>query len=860
MIPIRLSLTNFLCYRDNVPTLDFTGIHVACLCGPNGHGKSALLDAITWALWGRARSRTNDELISYGADECRVDLDFSSRGQEYRVTRSHDRAGRRRSGSSGLQLALVSGGVAAPLTGNVMRETQARIDKTVGMDYDTFVNSALLVQGRADEFTRRTPAERKTVLGKILGLETYDRLQVRAKERRDRLESTAHGLEASIDRIRLELEQSAGSEDELALVSTRLAALEQQLALQNDRTSALDIRIADLRRRQLQLRDSVERLESLPVELEGLKSAEAATREQVQQFETLIGQSASIRDGAARLAAARRRFEDLEQSRAEFDSLEREKTALRGTIQVRKTRLESDIEELRRNIDRLTPKAQACPGLEEDLRVAQEYEPVLAVREKEINEARAKITKLSVKMGQIQGSVERFTSEGKELASKLELLRKASDDGDAVCPLCQTPLREDGCLRLEESYTRDIEFKRKEFQDAKTQLTQLEAHNQQLGNGLPLQERELAEAKTHREVRLKQLAAGIEESRLAAQELEQSSKGLAKYTVFLNQGGYAEEEAARLRSLEERSLEMAYDDNARQSSYREIQELEGFALQVRLLDRAETEAPGLREALDRTVDMIVRRGEELDNLRRSLADDEAALAGLPALESELEVEKTQESAIQQEIQTATTRRGYLQGQVDLRKRLSRDLEEETRRLVSAREEFSLYHELTAAYGKQGIQAMLIETVVPRIEDEANELLGRMTDHRMNVKLETLKEPSSGKGAPRETLEILVSDELGPRSYEMYSGGEAFRVNLALRIALSKVLAQRMGAPLPTLFIDEGFGTQDTVGRERVLDVISAIGDEFEKVIVITHLDDLKEAFPVRIEVLKEDNSSSFCLT
>ena len=112
----------------------------------------------------------------------------------------------------------------------------------------------------------------------------------------------------------------------------------------------------------------------------------------------------------------------------------------------------------------------------------------------------------------------------------------------------------------------------------------------------------MAEAKTHREVRLKQLAAGIEESRLAAQELEQSAKGLAKSTMLLNQGGYAEEEAARLRSLEERSLEMAYDDNARQSSYRETQELEGFALQVGLLDRAETEAPGLREALGRTVD------------------------------------------------------------------------------------------------------------------------------------------------------------------------------------------------------------------------------------------------------------------
>jgi exonuclease SbcC len=94
---------------------------------------------------------------------------------------------------------------------------------------------------------------------------------------------------------------------------------------------------------------------------------------------------------------------------------------------------------------------------------------------------------------------------------------------------------------------------------------------------------------------------------------------------------------------------------------------------------------------------------------------------------------------------------------------------------------------------------------------------------------------------------------------MYSGGEAFRVNLALRIALSRVLAHRTGAPLPTLFIDEGFGTQDAVGRERILDVISVIGTQFEKVIVITHLDDLKDAFPVRIEVHKDSNGSTFSL-
>ena len=65
MIPLKLTLSNFLCYRENVETLDFAGVHVACLCGANGHGKSALLDSITWALWGKARGKVQDEMISY---------------------------------------------------------------------------------------------------------------------------------------------------------------------------------------------------------------------------------------------------------------------------------------------------------------------------------------------------------------------------------------------------------------------------------------------------------------------------------------------------------------------------------------------------------------------------------------------------------------------------------------------------------------------------------------------------------------------------------------------------------------------------------------------------------------------------
>ena len=71
MIPISLSLQNFLSYGENVPPLDFSSFHVACISGRNGHGKSALLDAITWALWGEARKsgsdrRPNDGLLRIG--------------------------------------------------------------------------------------------------------------------------------------------------------------------------------------------------------------------------------------------------------------------------------------------------------------------------------------------------------------------------------------------------------------------------------------------------------------------------------------------------------------------------------------------------------------------------------------------------------------------------------------------------------------------------------------------------------------------------------------------------------------------------------------------------------------------------
>jgi len=154
--------------------------------------------------------------------------------------------------------------------------------------------------------------------------------------------------------------------------------------------------------------------------------------------------------------------------------------------------------------------------------------------------------------------------------------------------------------------------------------------------------------------------------------------------------------------------------------------------------------------------------------------------------------------------------------------------------------------------------MIIESALPELEEEANRLLSRMTDGRMHLRFETQR--TTRKGESVETLEIKISDELGARSYELYSGGEAFRVNFAIRIALSKLLARRAGARLETLIIDEGFGTQDTIGRERLIEAIHSIQEDFALILVITHIEELRDAFPVRIDIFKTPEGSQISMT
>jgi exonuclease SbcC len=170
------------------------------------------------------------------------------------------------------------------------------------------------------------------------------------------------------------------------------------------------------------------------------------------------------------------------------------------------------------------------------------------------------------------------------------------------------------------------------------------------------------------------------------------------------------------------------------------------------------------------------------------------------------------------------------------------------------QELADYQLIVQALGKDGIQAFLIESVIPEIEDEANDILSRLSDQQTRVFIESLRDLKSG--GTRETLDIKISDALGIRPYELFSGGEAFRIDFALRIAISKLLARCAGASLQTLVIDEGFGSQDEDGLSLIIEMLYKIQDYFAKIIIVSHLPFLKDQAPVQFLVEKSAHGST----
>jgi DNA repair protein SbcC/Rad50 len=694
MIPIKLELHNFLAYRDPDP-LRLEGIHVACISGENGAGKSSLLDAITWVLWGKARAPSADDLIHQNLKEMRVTLEFEMAGGRYLVIRQRNIE--KKTAQSLLELQAWDGNTEDwhSLSESTIRGTQERIDRLLRLDYDTFINSALLSQGRADEFTAKPPFQRTQVLAAILGLDRWERYEERAKEK-----------------IR-------------------------------------------------QSRISVERLEVRQSEMDHELSRRGEYERQLQEAET-----AAAAEGK-NLAALEKAWAEVEQRRNARAELERraEETERRSLSAERELNdARAELESLGRAADPAALEQQAA-----GLRTEREE---LVQRQSEREKLYVQIRELSSLMGTLRGENDALGPQTEPLKKRLETLQ-TSDAPE--CPTCGQPLTADHRRQVVAQLQGEIESRRAKYKANVSRLKDLKAELQALQKD----------------------SAGLQTALSALPGLE---RRLAKAESALKT---ARDARTKIPAAQERVARWLKSLSEEQSASKKIQQQ-------------------LKQAGSGLADSETLRGRlEKARLEKRLADER--VGGARQMLAALEEIARQQKAGRAELE------GFRRG-------------------------LSVYEELRDAFGKRGVPTMIIETVVPEVEQEANRLLGEMTDGRMRLRMETQRETKSGE--PRDTLELNISDELGTRAYEMYSGGEAFRINFAVRIALSKLLARRAGAQLRALFIDEGFGTQDSAGRERLVAAIQSIQDDFDRILVITHLDELRDAFPARIEVTKSPSGSN----
>lgn len=1006
MIPVSLKLKNFLSYGDVGEPLDFEQFHVACLSGGNGQGKSALLDAITWALWGEARKasdarKPDEDLLRIGTREMEVELVFDLDEARYRVVRSFYRTASGKTTKPGLEFQIREGGgeTFRPLTAGSVKATQEVIDETIGLDYDTFINSAFLLQGRSDEFTKKKPGERKEILGRILGLDRYERYAAVARARYSEANERVKRADGDIERLNAALEEEGIWKTERTELQAALAELarEHDEARRAEQATAEQLAELDaLAQSTQQLRDRLGALTTRRAELDAERSGLGM---KIEEAEALIGQSEAIRRNHAR-------YETLLGERKAWDDKLDLQRGLETQLSEKKLQLQQQRLETEGKLNRIdaqlaadkNARAQAerrlveRPAVERKLgeaRAAEEEFQTLRARRDERQRLEARIAAIDKTLanegGALKGqiltlkqqiqeaeaqaaSLATLRERARTLQAKSAAVREAEEQRNAVkeegsgagadvaafdreldrlrreieatrtksarlaeletedCPTCGTKLTPEHRRTVEQTYAderaalekemRKVEARRAQRQGEVERLRQRYRElTAQIGqqNGLADElvavqgqvataesaqaavadrraqaahlEQQLADdafrpdlraERTELDDKLREIpfdperfeavqARAAERPHLDAQlrsldeeqgkvetlgrQIEQQAREAATLREALADGsafGSVREQIARLES---QLASVGYDGQQHDAVRRELDALADAPERFMRLANAERNLTDWTERRRRLAAEVESGEAEAATLRVRVADADGRLGARAEMQERQRTQAARRAELTAKLSEAQARLGGLDERLERCARDREALRAAKARLKDAKRDRTLNRHLREAFGKNGIPALIIEETLPEIEERTNALLKRLSKGRTHVHLETLKDKKTG--GTKETLDIKITDAGGvARPYETFSGGEAFRVNFALRIALAQLLAERSGVRIRTLVVDEGFGTQDKQGIDRIVEAIQVVRNDFDKILVITHLDELKEAFPIRIEVQK----------
>jgi len=850
MIPRLLKISGFLSYKEPVE-IDFTRIHVACISGSNGAGKSALLDAMTWALFGQARK--NDETIinnSRNIDAAEVTFEFEYESNIYRIIRCL-----RRGKTSTVDLLIWNQetGNWHPMTEKSVRQTNKRIEELLHLDFETFINASFFLQGKADQFTSQSAGDRKKILSNILELDIWEKYQTAAAEKRRNQTVRLSFLENRLDEIEKELSEEPRRREVLNSLDEELKKSEEQLVIKQQAWQNAKSAETLLESHQAAYQSLLQNYEKSVRQIDAQKSRLSKRTLESLSIQELLKEEPEIESGYRQLQKIREELSEWNKKALENYRIDGERKEITGKIGQLRAGLESEQATLRQEILRLEKNFELIPELSQKQKELQtQLESIEAfLSEKEsVNESLRNITEIIVEK----------RAENQQLDAQMRDLKKRITELQAAqvgtpCPFCGRELDEEHTLTYLQSMQLDGKKLGDRYRINSEELKKLNEEKDALNR--KLLEIQNAEKK---HLELSRMLAPISAEIKKIQENEpyrqKLSDRLSEIQKLLETESFCVKERQKLSMLEEQAKALGYNPAAHEQCREKESELAQSENRWQEVQQAKAALqPIQREIIDLT-NQIAADEKELKQIEGSVEQQKAALDEFSANLPDLQKAKKEFDTVQAETNRIRLEKGAAEQLVSVLESLKKQKQEVIREREEVNLQISQLKYLEKAFSKNGIPAILIDQALPEIEEHANLILGKLTDERMSVRFSTQKEYKDKNREDKiETLAIFISDETGSREYELFSGGEAFRINFAIRLALSHILTKRAGARLQMLVIDEGFGSQDEEGRQRLIEAIIAVQDDYKKILVITHLDELKDAFPSRIEVEKTPDGS-----
>jgi exonuclease SbcC len=775
-------------FRQHESTEIEFGPGLTGIVGPNGAGKTTLLEAIAWAMYGMPAARGSRETLRRrGAPpKARVEVEI-----DFTLGAHQYRIVR-----SLTHAELYQDGDPSAVANSIGAVTE-RVTRLLGMTRDEFFNTYFTGQKELAVMAAMSAPERAQFLSRVLGYERLRAAQERLKEKRSSLRARLEGLRAGLpDAAELEADRKEADD--------RLAAAGAAEATAAGASEAAEQRLATIRPQWEQLQQLREAAMALDAEI---KLADQKAVAAAERFARLGQEAAEAAAAGEKLDEVRRRLAPLPALREEAQALERqaEAYAARKSYQAQLDEVRVHLASVQERIARVPPKQLLQEALER------------------VNAARASLTAAGLESEEQRTIWVRDAQDAKtkrqglldqyqELKEQRQRIVTAGVEG--VCPTCARPLGVEYAKVLE-LLDRQIDEVRSNGNFYKQRIDQLQQEPAPLAEidqqKLAL-ERELSEATAH-------------QARLNVQEHEAVSLAEEQKRLLVRIG----ELEGSLRGLAD-----SYDQTRHEAVIRETRALEPLALQAErfrvVAERSETIAATLEAS----------RAEAV-KFARTTAELRARLAGLGYSEKAFkEFRDTEQTAerIRREAELALVRakaeRSAAAEAVAVVVRRQAERDEREQAAAETAVELALHQEVDRAL--TDLRNELNSSLRPDLSDLASSFLSDLTDGRY-PELELDEEYSA-----------RVLDNGDPQS--VISGGEEDVTNLAFRLAISQMIAERAGQPLSMLLLDEIFGSLDDSRRNAVIDLLRSLADRFSQVILVTHVDigSFREGFDRVVQV------------